>query len=124
MGIRCYWDLLGWQKAMDLVVQCYEFTEQFPKKELDGLTNQFQRAVVSVPANIVKRHGEDHLGDYLQYLSIAAGSVRNQSGDRNTQGTTGNAPGTRDFSSPQSGSGLSSTGNGREIGFMAPFCNS
>jgi four helix bundle protein len=75
MEIKCYRDLLVWQKAMDLVIQCYELTEHFPKNELYGLASQIQRAVVSVSANIAEGHGRDHLGDYLHHLSIAAGSL-------------------------------------------------
>ncbi|HVN82540.1 MAG TPA: four helix bundle protein, partial [Terriglobia bacterium] len=73
MEVKFYRDLLVWQRAMDLVIQCYEFTERFPKSELYGLASQIQRAVTSIPANIAEGHGRDHLGDYLHHLSIASG---------------------------------------------------
>ena len=75
MEVKFYRDLLVWQRAMDLVIQCYEFTERFPKSELYGLASQIQRAVTSIPANIAEGHGRDHLGDYLHHLSIASGSL-------------------------------------------------
>jgi four helix bundle protein len=52
MELKCDRDLLVWQKAMDLVIQCYELTEKFPKNEIYGLASQIQRAVASTPTNI------------------------------------------------------------------------
>jgi len=31
--MNSYSDLKVWQKAMDLVVECYKFTKSFPKEE-------------------------------------------------------------------------------------------
>src|SRR5439155_1462971 len=75
MSIRSYRDLLVWQQAMDLVVECYRITPLLPKNETYGLVNQIQRAAVSVPANIAEGHGRDHLDDYLHHLSVANGSL-------------------------------------------------
>ena len=75
MTIQRYRDLLVWQKAMDVVVECYRLSEMFPKTETYGLASQLRRAAVSVPANIAERHGREHLGDYLHPLSIANGSL-------------------------------------------------
>jgi four helix bundle protein len=75
MKILSYRDLLVWQKAMDLVVECYKFVSNLPKNETYGLISQTQRAAVSIPANIAEGHGRDHLGDYLRHLSIANGSL-------------------------------------------------
>ena len=74
MLIRSYRDLLVWQEAMDLCVECYRITTLLPKNETYGLVNQIHRAAVSVPANIAEGHGRDHLGDYLHHLSVANGS--------------------------------------------------
>ena len=70
MSIRSYQDLLVWQKAMDLVVECYRITTLLPKNETYGLVNQMQRVAVSVPANIAEGHGRDHLGDYLPHSFV------------------------------------------------------
>jgi four helix bundle protein len=75
MGSRSYRDLEVWQKAMDLVVDCYRITQDFPKSETYGLVSQLQRAAVSIPANIAEGQGRQHLGEFLQFLSIAGGSL-------------------------------------------------
>jgi len=73
--IRSYRDLIVWQKAMDLVGECYRLTHSLPKHEIYGLASQIQRASISVPANIAEGHGREHMGDYLRNLSIANGSL-------------------------------------------------
>jgi four helix bundle protein len=75
MEVKSYRDLSVWQKAMDIVVDCYRLTERFPKAEVYGLSSQLQRAAVSVPANIAEGHGRQHLAEYVQHLSIAYGSL-------------------------------------------------
>ncbi len=75
MNLRSYRDLEVWQKAMDLVVECYQVTKLFPQSELYGLTSQLQRAAVSVPANIAEGSGRQHTLELIQHLSIAYGSL-------------------------------------------------
>ena len=75
MSINSYKDLDVWQKAMDLVVDCYKVTRLFPKEEAFGLTSQLQRAAVSVPANIAEGRSCKHTKEFLQHLSIAYGSL-------------------------------------------------
>jgi len=52
----------------------YKSTERFPKQELYSLTNQIQRAAVSIPANIAEGCGKDSDAELKRYLSIAMGS--------------------------------------------------
>lgn len=57
-----YRELIVWQKAMDLVVAVYKYTQTFPQQEQYGLTSQMRRAVISVPSNIAegsRRKGKD-----------------------------------------------------------------
>ena len=75
MTIKSYRDLEVWQKAMDLVVVCYEITKEFPKNEIYGLTSQLQRAAVSIPTNIAEGQARQHTKEFIQYLSISYGSV-------------------------------------------------
>ncbi|HEX8598190.1 MAG TPA: four helix bundle protein [Chloroflexia bacterium] len=73
--VRNYRDLIAWQKAMDLVEHIYVATRNWPKAELYGLTNQVQRAVVSVPSNIAEGQGRTSTKEFLHHLSIARGSL-------------------------------------------------
>ena len=75
MGRNSYEDLEVWQRAMDLVVDCYDLTRSFPQTEQFGLTAQLQRAAVSVPANIAEGQARRHTREFLRYLTIARGSL-------------------------------------------------
>jgi four helix bundle protein len=75
LSIRSHRDLIVWQKAMDLVVNVYAATENFPKSELYGLTSQIRRCAASVPANIAEGQGRRLSGEFLQFLGNARGSL-------------------------------------------------
>ena len=64
-----------WEKAHALTLVTYKLTEQFPKQELYSLTNQVQRAAVSIPANIAEGCGKDSDAELKRYFSIAMGSA-------------------------------------------------
>jgi four helix bundle protein len=76
MASRNYRDLLAWQKAMDLVEAVYRATRDFPREELYALTGQVRRAAVSVPSNIAEGEGRRSRRDFVRYLPIAYGSLR------------------------------------------------
>ncbi len=76
MDVKSYRDLIVWQKSMNLVVDCYEISKGFPKDEMFGLSSQLKRSAVSIPANIAEGHGRNSLGEYIQFLGIAQGSLR------------------------------------------------
>jgi four helix bundle protein len=73
--VKSYRELDVWQKAMDLVVECYQTTKVFPKSEVFGLASQLQRAAVSIAANIAEGHSRQYTKEFLQHLSIAYGSL-------------------------------------------------
>lgn len=75
MPIASHRDLIVWQRAVELAVAGYQLTKAFPKSETYGLASQLQRAAVSVSANIAEGKGRGSTGAYLNYLSIAAGSL-------------------------------------------------
>ena len=61
---------------MDLAVGVYEATHRWPKDEVDGLTAQLRRAGVSIPSNIAEGQGRGNPREFLHFLSIAHGSLR------------------------------------------------
>lgn len=65
-----------WQKGVDLSVKCYEVTRAFPPSEIYGLTSQIKRSAVSIPSNIAEGYGRQTTSEYIQYLHIALGSLR------------------------------------------------
>src|ERR1041384_3393031 len=73
--IRSHRDLIVWQKAMDLVMSVYKFTDDFPKRETFGLCSQIRRAATSIPANIAEGQGRRLPGEFLQFLGNARGSL-------------------------------------------------
>lgn len=75
MASNSYRDLKVWQKAMDLIEQCYVATRDFPSDERFGLISQIRRAAVSVAANIAEGQGRDHIKEFLNHLSMARGSL-------------------------------------------------
>ncbi len=70
-----YSELIVWQKSMDLVTEIYKITATFPSEERFGLSSQARRAAVSVPSNIAEGHGRKSTASYLNFLSIAFGSL-------------------------------------------------
>lgn len=74
--IKSYRDLRVWQAGMDLAEQCCELTKGFPKDEQFGMTSQIRRAAASVPANIAEGYGRESRGDYLKFLRVAQGSLK------------------------------------------------
>ena len=76
MEVRSYRDLKIWQQAVALSVECYKITEDMPKSEVYGLTSQIRRSAVSVAANIAEGYGRDNTGNYVQFLRIAQGSLK------------------------------------------------
>ena len=74
-NVKGYRDLEVWQKAMGLVVDIYKVTHVFPKNEMYGIVSQMQRSAVSIPANIAEGKGRQSLKEFLQFLSVANGSL-------------------------------------------------
>ncbi len=51
---KSFQDLIVWQKAHQFVLSVYRCSENFPRKEIYGLTSQLRRAAISIPANIAE----------------------------------------------------------------------
>jgi four helix bundle protein len=74
--IRGYRDLIAWQKAMDLVDGVFDLAARLRTPESFGLSDQLRRAAISIPANLAEGHGRRTRGEYIRYVSIANGSLR------------------------------------------------
>ena len=73
---RGFFSRQAWQKADDLAVMVYRVTESFPSHQRYSLTDQMQRAAVSVAANIAEGTRRRTIPDFLRFLFIAKGSLR------------------------------------------------
>ena len=68
-------ELLVWQKSHQFVLLVYQVTNRFPNYERIGLTSLFQRAAVSIPANIAEGYKKMGKADKLRFINIAQGSL-------------------------------------------------
>jgi four helix bundle protein len=75
-SIQSYRDLKVWQEAMNLAESCYKTTKLFPKEETYGMISQIRRSAASIPANISEGYGRRTRGEYIQFLYIAQGSLK------------------------------------------------
>ena len=64
-----------WQKAIELTDRVYSFTDSFPKSEVYALSNQLQRATVSIASNIAEGSSRSSEKDFAHFLEIAIGSA-------------------------------------------------
>ena len=68
-------DLIVWQKAHQFVKGVYKLTEEFPEQENYGLTSQFRRAAISIPANIAEGFRRRGRNDKVSFLNVSEGSL-------------------------------------------------
>jgi len=60
---------------MDLVMEIYHLTKNFPDAELYGLISQLRRAALSVPSNIAEGAADRTRSQFTNFLSNALGSL-------------------------------------------------
>lgn len=68
-------DIIAWQKAYEFVLRTYKVTRGFPNYEKFGLASQFQRAAVSIAANIAEGSKKLSKADKLRLMNVAQGSL-------------------------------------------------
>jgi four helix bundle protein len=73
---RNYKKIVAWQRGHELTLQIYRITSAFPSEERFGMISQLRRAAYSVPANITEGSGRGTKKDYLRFLYIALGSLK------------------------------------------------
>ncbi|HBX65485.1 MAG TPA: diversity-generating retroelement protein bAvd family protein, partial [Balneolaceae bacterium] len=59
-----------WKRAIQLSKDIYTLTESFPDKEKFALSNQIQRAAVSVASNIAEGSSRNSEIEFVRYLEI------------------------------------------------------
>ena len=73
--IHNYKDLDVWKRSVAFTTEVYKLTARFPATERYGLSSQIRRAATSVPANIAEGWGRGSTREYVQFLTIARGSL-------------------------------------------------
>ena len=74
-NIRTHKDLDVWNISMDLALDLYSVTKNFPKEEIYGLTSQIRRSSVSVASNIAEGAARGSKKEFIQFLYISLGSL-------------------------------------------------
>ena len=74
-GTNSFEDLQVWQKAHQFVLAVYKATEHFPNTENYGLTSQFRRASVSIPANIAEGYKRLSKAEKLRFYNVSQASL-------------------------------------------------
>jgi four helix bundle protein len=72
---KSFTDLEVWQRAHAFVLEVYRLTATFPAEERFGLSNQFRRVAVSIPANIAEGFRKYTTADKARFMNIAEGSL-------------------------------------------------
>ena len=68
-------DLKVWNKAMNVAVETYKLSADFPVGEKYGLISQIRRSAVSIPSNIAEGWGRNYTKSYIQFLNYSRGSL-------------------------------------------------
>lgn len=64
-----------WQLSVELSVDLYKMTKDFPSEEKYGITSQIRRAANSIGANIAEGSGRKSTKEKSRYIEIAYGSL-------------------------------------------------
>ena len=73
--MRNFREMNIWNQGISLTVEAYRLVKKFPKEEEYGLKSQIRRASVSIPSNIAEGHSRSGTKDFIQFISIAIGSL-------------------------------------------------
>jgi len=68
--------LEAWKLSFEFGKKVYKITANFPKEEIYSITSQLRRASLSISANIAEGTGRSSDKDFLRFLYISMGSLR------------------------------------------------
>jgi len=68
-------NISAWRCAYAFTLRVYEITRHYPDSEKFNIVSQFQRAAVSIPANIAEGYKKLGRNDKLRFFNIAQGSL-------------------------------------------------
>jgi len=71
-----YRNLDVYKLSMKFAYDVYQIVSTFPDFEKFGLSSQLRRAVISVPSNIAEGSGRQYNKEFVQFLFLAKGSLR------------------------------------------------
>jgi four helix bundle protein len=73
--VQHFYDLRVWKEAHALSISIYKITDDFPQKEIYGMSDQLRRASSSVGANIAEGFGRFHFKEKIKFYYNARGSA-------------------------------------------------
>lgn len=73
--LKSYHKLIVWQRAKELLLLVYKFTESLPRGEEFGLKSQIRRAIVSVLSNITEGYLKRSGKEKAHFVEIAETSL-------------------------------------------------
>ena len=74
--MRDHTKLRAFELADEIVLLIYRLTLKFPKEEIYSLTSQMRRAAIFVSSNIVEGCARESKLEYVRFLDISFGSLR------------------------------------------------
>lgn len=75
MKVQNFEQLIVWKVGVDITLDIYRLTRNFPREEKYGLVSQIRRAAVSIPSNIAEGFNRRQTQDFRRFLQIALGSA-------------------------------------------------
>lgn len=67
LAMNNFRELLVWEKAVELAISIYEVTDNYPSKELYGLTSQLRRSAISISSNIDEGSGRRSKKEFRRF---------------------------------------------------------
>ncbi|MDR1338319.1 MAG: four helix bundle protein [Rickettsiales bacterium] len=68
-------DLDVFKFGLELTLDVYRVSKNFPKEEIFGLVSQMKRAVISINSNLMEGAARNSNPDFKRFISISRGSA-------------------------------------------------